>query len=94
MSKTEFSPEEQAQIDYLIALPDDQIDLSDIPEISEEAWATARRFYRPNETPVTLRLDADVLAWFKAHAEGLSYQTEINRVLREHVAAAQSDAAA
>jgi uncharacterized protein (DUF4415 family) len=94
MSKTEFSPEEQAQIDYLIALPDDQIDLSDIPEISEEAWATARRFYRPNETPVTLRLDADVLAWFKAHAEGLGYQTEINRVLREHVAAAQSDAAA
>jgi uncharacterized protein (DUF4415 family) len=94
MSKKVRSPEEQAQIDYLIALPDDQIDLTDIPETTDEAWAQRRRIHRPNETPVTLRLDADVLAWFKAHAEGLSYQTEINRVLREHVAAAQSDAAA
>ncbi|MHB8284828.1 MAG: BrnA antitoxin family protein [Caulobacteraceae bacterium] len=94
MSKTEFSPEEQAQIDYLIALPEDQIDLTDVPEISDEAWATARRFYCPNETPVTLRLDADVLAWFKAQAEGASYQTEINRVLREHMTAAQTETAA
>jgi len=37
--------------------------------------------YRPLKKPVTLRLDADVLAWFKK--EGRRYQTRINRALRE-----------
>ena len=36
--------------------------------------------YRPLKKPVTLRLDADVLAWFKK--EGSRYQTRINRALR------------
>ena len=35
---------------------------------------------------LTLWIDADVIAWFKAHNEGRGYQTEINRVLRRHVA--------
>ena len=43
-------------------------------------------FYRPVKQPVTIRLDADVLSWFKQHADGRGYQTEINRVLRTHVA--------
>lgn len=94
MSKKVLSPEEQAQIDYLVALPDNQIDLTDIPETTDEAWAQRRRIHRLNETPVTLRLDTDVLAWFKAHAEGRGYQAEINRVLREHVTAAHTDTAA
>ena len=37
-------------------------------------------FYRPIKKPVTLRLDADVLAWFKR--EGRRYQTRINAALR------------
>ena len=40
--------------------------------------------YRPLKEPVTLRLDADVLAWFKKGGRG--YQTRINRALREWVA--------
>jgi uncharacterized protein (DUF4415 family) len=36
--------------------------------------------YRPIKRPVTLRLDADVIAWFKAKGRG--YQTRINRALR------------
>ncbi len=36
--------------------------------------------YRPIKRPVTLRLDADVIAWFKAQGRG--YQTRINRALR------------
>jgi hypothetical protein len=53
------------------------------------AWIHARRgaLYRPLRQPVTIRLDADVVAWFKEHAAaGGGYQTEINRVLRRHVA--------
>ena len=42
------------------------------PEIAE--------MYRPIKKPVTLRLDADVIAWFKAQGRG--YQTRINKALR------------
>ena len=48
----------------------------------------ARRgvFYRPVKQQITLRLDADVVAWFKQHAsEGREYQSETNRALRRHV---------
>jgi uncharacterized protein (DUF4415 family) len=38
-------------------------------------------YYRPLKKPVTLRLDADVLAWFKR--EGRRYQTRINQALRQ-----------
>jgi len=37
--------------------------------------------YRPVKKPVTLRLDADVLAWFKK--DGRRYQTRINAALRK-----------
>ncbi len=37
-------------------------------------------FYKPIKKPVTLRLDADVLAWFKR--DGRRYQTRINSALR------------
>jgi uncharacterized protein (DUF4415 family) len=92
MSRKAFSAaEREKQLAYLRALPDDQIDTSDIPEISEEQWATARRgnFYRPIKKPVTIRIDADVLAWFKDHVQGRGYQSEINKVLRQHVVAAE-----
>ena len=90
MSKTSLSAEHLAQLVALAALPDDQIDTADIPEAAAESWAEARRggFYRPVKQPVTIRLDADVLAWFKAGAANGGYQTEINRVLRRHVVAA------
>lgn len=38
------------------------------------------KFYRPLKKPVTLRLDADVIAWFKK--DGKRYQTRINQALR------------
>ena len=81
----------QDQLKRLEALPDERIDTADIPEAPAEAWFHARRpgLYRPVKKPVTLRLDADVLAWFKNHAKGRGYQTEINRILRRHVADTQ-----
>lgn len=69
-------------------MPDAAIDTSDIAEISAEQWSIARpgSLYRPLKQSITIRLDADVLAWFKAHAVGSGYQTEINAVLRNHIA--------
>jgi len=43
--------------------------------------ADLARFYRPVKQPITLRLDADVVAWFKKQGRG--YQTRINRALRK-----------
>ena len=77
----------------LAALPDDEIDLSDIPELDESFWAKAERgrFYRPVKQQLTLRLDGDVVDWFKREAgeDGKGYQTRINQALRDYIAAKQ-----
>jgi uncharacterized protein (DUF4415 family) len=89
MSRKPLSTEEIAELEVLASLPDSTIDTADIPEAPAENWVHARRgdLYRPLKQPITIRLDADVIAWFKEHAFG-GYQTEINRVLRRHVAEA------
>ncbi len=89
MSKHNLTEEQRKMLQALVDLPDEDIDLSDIPEVTEEQWKLARRgaFYRPVKKPVTIRLDADVIEWFKAHADSSGYQTEINRILRQYVVA-------
>ena len=85
-NSTELPSDIQAQIQGLEALPEDQIDTTDVPEILD--WSDARRgvFYRPVKRQITLSLDADIIAWFKARArDGRGYQTDINGALREHV---------
>ena len=89
MKKTR-SAEDEALLERLAAMSDDDIDTDDIPEAPAENWALAKRpgFYRAVKKPVTLRLDMDVVEWFKDHAPDGGYQTEINRVLRRYVAGA------
>jgi uncharacterized protein (DUF4415 family) len=65
------------------AMREEDIDTSDIPEVTDWSSAVTGKFYRPVKQQVTLRIDADVLAWFKA--QGGKYQSELNRVLREHM---------
>ena len=79
---------QKAELKALAALPDTAINTSDIPPLTEEFWKTAERgkFYRPVKQQLTLRLDADVVAWFKRHARNSrGYQTNINRALRDYV---------
>lgn len=76
----------EAELAALEAMPDDRIDTDDIPEVRD--WSGARRgaFYRPVKKQLTLRLDADLVDWFKRHAGGgRGYQTDINSALRDHV---------
>jgi len=76
-----LSAEKRKELQKLAARPDREIDLSDIPEIREiPSDAVIGRFYRPKKATVTIRLDADVLAWLKATGGG--YQTRINAHLR------------
>jgi uncharacterized protein (DUF4415 family) len=56
------------------------IDYSDIPELSDEFFKQATVAWPPVKKQLTIRLDADVLDWLKAHGRG--YQTRINRILR------------
>ena len=76
---TEDRRKELAKLD---ALPVDQIDTSDIPELGEAFWKNAvrGRFYKPTKTATTVRVDADVLAWLKGQGKG--YQTRMNAILR------------
>jgi len=75
----------------LDALQDEDIDLSDMPEITPEMFAKAvvRRGLKPapRKQQVTIRLDGDVLEWFRAQGKG--YQTRINSLLRAYMEAHQ-----
>jgi uncharacterized protein (DUF4415 family) len=84
-SKT-LTATQAAELAALAALPEDQINTRDVPEQLD--WSGAKRglFYRPVKKQLTLRLDADLIAWFKSHTrKGEGYQTSINSALREYV---------
>jgi uncharacterized protein (DUF4415 family) len=77
-----LSADKRRKLEKLAAHPDREIDLSDILEIRElPSDAVIGKFYRPKKEIVTIRLDADVLAWLKASGSG--YQTRINSFLRQ-----------
>ena len=76
----------EAQLENLKRLaerPDDEIDYSDIPEITDWSGAVVGKFYRPMKEAVTVRLDADVVHWLKRDGKG--YQTRLNAILRREM---------
>jgi len=79
---------QKAEIAALKARPEDDVDTSDIPELTEEFWQKAVRnpYFKPIKQQLTLRLDSDLVAWFKGRTpDGRGYQSAINRALREYV---------
>ena len=77
-----LTAKKRAELLRLAQRPDREIDLSDIPEIRQlPSDAVIGKFYRPKKQSVTIRLDADVLAWLKASGDG--YQTRVNTYLRQ-----------
>jgi uncharacterized protein (DUF4415 family) len=66
----------------LETMSDEEIDLSDIPELDATFFKRARPFTFGNP-PDSVQLDEDVLSWFKAHSR--NYQKRINRVLRQYI---------
>lgn len=77
-----LTAEQRRELEALSAMSDDRIDTSDIPPLDESFWRNAVRnpFYRPVKKQLTVRLDADILAWLRA--EGRGYQTKLNGILR------------
>jgi uncharacterized protein (DUF4415 family) len=68
------------------AMPDEDIDYSDIPPLDEEFFKNAKLVKRtPRTEQISIRIDTEVLEWFKNHAQDRGYQTLINDVLRTYV---------
>ena len=86
-----LSDAEKENLARLAEMKDEDIDFSDIPRLTEKFWANAIRFrdrhlYRPVKKQVTLRLDSDLIHWFKTRQGGArGYQTQINAALRRFV---------
>lgn len=72
-----------AELATLDAMSDEDIDYSDIPPVRDFSGFQRGVFYRPEKQAVTIRLDADVVAWFKGSEP--KYQTAVNRVLRDYM---------
>ncbi len=90
-----LTAEQLAELETLSQRPDSEIDFSEIAEAGLEFFAGAPqgRMYRVLKEQLTIRLDADVLDWFKRHAKnGKGYQTDINKALRAYVQAQEKRA--
>lgn len=88
VTSSQLSAKQTAELAALAVMPEDQIDTQDIPEIGDWSGAQRGMFYRPIKQQITLRLDTDLIAWFKRQsviANGEGYQTRINSALREYV---------
>lgn len=83
LGSSPMTPARKRRLAQLAAQPDAEIDFSDIPPLKDSFWRNAVRnpFYRPVKRQVTVRLDADVVAWLRQKGKG--YQTRLNQVLRE-----------
>ncbi len=91
MKKKNFSPKSRTDLDRVDKIQDNEIDSSDNPEVTPEMFAKSivRKGLKPikQKTQVTLRIDEDVLAWFKE--QGTGYQTRINSLLKAYKEAHQ-----
>jgi len=86
MKKKSTSTKSQTDFARLDKMKDEDIDYSDAPEITPEMFAKAivRRGLKPRtKTQLTLRVDTDVLEWYKKQGRG--YQTRINMLLRAYM---------
>ena len=82
------TPEDEQRLQRLAEQSDAEIDYSDLPPATPEQLARmipAREFWKARKKQVTLRVDADVLAWFQQSGPG--YLTRMNDALRQVMAA-------
>jgi uncharacterized protein (DUF4415 family) len=84
----------KSDLTKLEQMTDEEIDFSDIPPLTDEQLANMKPLRDllpqavPNKVRITIRLDADILKWFKdevGQVGGGSYQALINMALREYI---------
>ena len=86
----DLPPLDEERIEKLKMMKDKDIDVSDMPPLTQEQLARFvpakllnRSLYRPVKIPVKINYDADVLEWFRSFGKG--YQTRMNMALREYM---------
>jgi uncharacterized protein (DUF4415 family) len=83
MSDNAMNKHSRTDWERLVHMQDDEIDQRDIPTLGEDFFERARIFLPSRIAENTVRLDADIAAWFKA--QGKEYTTIINDVLRSYI---------
>jgi uncharacterized protein (DUF4415 family) len=73
----------RAVVDGLRTAPDDTIDYEDLPALGADFFRTAELLMPSGKSEVSLRLDSDVLNFFRRGGKG--YQSRINAVLRAYM---------
>jgi len=86
-----LTKEQKREIAAVAAKKDEDIDLSEMPEVIDWSDAEVGKFYRPPKRPVTMRLDADVVEWLKSYGPG--YQTKANLLLRHAMSSTRTSKA-
>ena len=76
-----IKPIDEARLAEIAAIPDSDIDTSEMKEWTEADFARAERLYTPIKKDIHIRLDADVIEWLKRNGKG--YQTRVNEILRQ-----------
>jgi len=84
-----LTKEQKQDIAVIRGMRDEDIDLSDIPEVLDWSKAEIGKFYRPPKRSVTMRLDGDVIDWLKGYGKG--YQTRVNLLLRHAMTSTTSE---
>ena len=86
----DLPPLDEERIKKLKKMRDRDIDVSDMPALTQEQLARFvpskllnRSLYRPVKVPVKINYDADILEWFRSFGKG--YQTKMNAALREYM---------
>ena len=70
------------RLEELENIPESAMDTSDIPELDTSFWETAKLVQPMTKQAISLRVDRDVLDWFKSQGKG--YQSLMNAVLRSY----------
>lgn len=83
MKKAKPDSRRKSQIKALKKMKDRDINLDDIPEILDWSKGVRGKFYRPVKQAISIRVDADVLTWFRTRSG--KYQSKINEALREYM---------
>jgi len=78
-----MSTEREKELAALAAMPDEAIDLEDAPEVMDWTAAERGRFFRPRKKQISIRMDMDLLAWFRSQPG--PYQSRINEACREYM---------
>jgi len=90
MKKEDIFKDSQTDWELINTMQDKDIDLSDIPEITDDQMKRARLRVNGRPVPrgkvrVNILLDANVIEYFKMKAGGRGYQTLINEALKKSI---------